>query len=334
MPTVAAPTAGQPEEVPATADEGRRELTDTVDLGQARADMGINGLLEELDDSLVGLVAVKERLREIEALLLIDTLRERFGLATSRPNLHMCFAGPPGTGKTTVANRMATILHALGYLPTDRLVTVSREDLVGQYVGHTAPKTKEVLQRAMGGVLFIDEAYSLHRPENERDYGAEAIEILLRVMEDDRDKLVVILAGYGDRMEQFFSLNPGLRSRIAHHIDFPEFGAAELVTIGRRMLCAQGYDLSPAAVPVFEEYVRLRRSQPHFANARSIRNAIERARLRHAARLVRAGGLVNRESLRLIEADDLLSSRVFQGDGRGSVTDDPVPRQPRGRASR
>ena len=312
MPSVAAPTAGQPEEVPATADEGRRELTDTVDLGQARADMGINGLLEELDDSLVGLVAVKERLREIEALLLIDTLRERFGLATSRPNLHMCFAGPPGTGKTTVANRMATILHALGYLPTDRLVTVSREDLVGQYVGHTAPKTKEVLQRAMGGVLFIDEAYSLHRPENERDYGAEAIEILLRVMEDDRDKLVVILAGYGDRMDQFFSLNPGLRSRIAHHIDFPEFGLDELVTIGRRMLSAQGYALSPAAVPVFEDYVRLRLGQPHFANARSIRNSIERARLRQAARLVERGGLVNRESLRLIEAEDLLASRVFQ----------------------
>ena len=286
---------------------------DSIDLGQARVEMGIQGLLEELDEQLVGLAQVKQRLREIEALLLVDNLRKRVGLCTSRPNLHMCFAGPPGTGKTTVATKMAAILHGLGYLSTDRLVTVSREDLVGQYVGHTAPKTKEVLQRAMGGVLFIDEAYSLHRPENERDYGAEAIEILLRVMEEDRDKLVVIFAGYGHRMDKFFSMNPGLRSRIAHHIDFPEFQASELVTIGRQILADQGYDLAPSAVPVFEEYVELRRAQPHFANARSIRNAIERARLRHAARLVRAGGTVDKDDLRLIEAEDLLASRVFAG---------------------
>lgn len=297
-------------------------ITDSssVDLGQARVELGIQGLLEELDDELVGLDAVKQRLREIEALLLVDNLRKRVGLSTSRPNLHMCFAGPPGTGKTTVATKMARILHGLGYLSTDRLITVSREDLVGQYVGHTAPKTKEVLQRAMGGVLFIDEAYSLHRPENERDYGAECIEILLRVMEEDRDKLVVILAGYGDRMDKFFSMNPGLRSRIAHHIDFPEFKSAELVTIGRQILTEAGYDLAPSAVPVFEEYVELRRTQPHFANARSIRNAIERARLRHAARLVRAGGTVDKDDLRLIEAEDLLASRVFAGRGSAGGT--------------
>lgn len=310
VPGVATPEA--PEDTSTGEEQESPGPGHSVDLDRARTDMGMNGLLDELDGSLVGLVPVKSRLREIEALLLVDRLRDRFGLATEPPTLHMCFAGPPGTGKTTVATRMATILHALGYLPTDRLITVSREDLVGQYVGHTAPKTKEVLQRAMGGVLFIDEAYSLHRPGNERDYGGEAIEILLRVMEDDRDKLVVILAGYGDRMDQFFSLNPGLRSRIAHHIDFPEFGLDELVTIGRRMLSAQGYALSPAAVPVFEDYVRLRLGQPHFANARSIRNSIERARLRQAARLVERGGLVNRESLRLIEAEDLLASRVFQ----------------------
>lgn len=276
-----------------------------------RAELGIDHTLDELAGMLVGLAPVKDRLRQVEALLLVDRLRNRFGLDSPRPNLHMCFAGPPGTGKTTVATRMAHVLHALGYLPSSRLITVTRDDLVGQYVGHTAPKTKEVLKRAKGGVLFIDEAYALHRPENERDYGQEAIEILLQVMEDQRDELVVILAGYRDRMDAFFTLNPGLRSRIAHHLDFPEFETDELVEIGRRMLVAQGYRLAPDAEPVFRDYVELRRSQPHFANARSIRNAIERARLRHAARLVTGGGTVDREALALIVPADLLGSSVF-----------------------
>ena len=283
----------------------------SVDIAAMRAELGVDHTLDELDETLVGLAPVKTRLRQIEALLLIDRLRQRFGLESPRPNLHMCFAGPPGTGKTTVASRMAEILHALGYLPSGHLVAVSREDLVGQYVGHTAPKTKEVLKRAMGGVLFIDEAYALHRPENERDYGQEAIEMLLQVMEEHRDRLVVILAGYGDRMDAFFALNPGLRSRIAHHLDFPEFDVDDLVEIGRRMLAEQGYQLTPDAEAVFREYVERRRTQPHFANARSIRNAIERTRLRHAARLVSAGGTVDREALRLIVPDDLLASSIF-----------------------
>jgi probable Rubsico expression protein CbbX len=283
----------------------------SVDLASLGAELGISRALEELDRQLVGLDAVKRRLAEIGALLLIDRLRVRFGLNASRPNLHMCFAGPPGTGKTTVATKMAEILHALGYLPSNHLVTVGREDLVGQYVGHTAPKTKEVVKRAMGGVLFIDEAYSLHRPDNERDYGQEAIEILLQVMEEHRDRLVVILAGYRDRMDGFFTLNPGLRSRIAHHLDFPGFDLDELVEIGERMLAEQGYELSMTAEPVFRDYVGRRRAQPHFANARSIRNGIDRARLRQAARLVKAGGLVNRDSLRLITPADLLASSVF-----------------------
>lgn len=283
----------------------------TADLDAMGTDLGINDTLDQLDRQLVGLDTVKQRLREIGSLLLIDHLRARFGLPSLRPNLHMCFAGPPGTGKTTVATKMATILHSLGYLPSDHLITVSREDLVGQYVGHTAPKTKEVVKRAMGGVLFIDEAYSLHRPDNERDYGQEAIEILLNVMEEHRDRLVVILAGYSDRMDAFFGLNPGLRSRIAHHLDFPEFTVAELIEIAHRMLAEQGYELGPMAEPVFVDYVTRRRAQPHFANARSIRNAIERTRLRQAARLVATGGLVDRDSLRLLDPADLLASRVF-----------------------
>jgi probable Rubsico expression protein CbbX len=283
----------------------------TVDIEAVRAELGVHRTLAELDEQLVGLVPVKQRLREIEALLLVDRLRERFGLESPRPNLHMCFAGPPGTGKTTIATRMAEILHALGYLPTDKLVTVSREDLVGQYVGHTAPKTKEVIKRAMGGVLFIDEAYALHRPDSERDYGQEAIEILLQAMEEHRDRLVVILAGYRDRMDAFFALNPGLRSRIAHHLDFPEFDLAELIEIGHRMVAEQGYELAPDAEPVFVSYLDRRRGQPQFAHARSVRNAIERARLRHAARVVSTGGRVDRDALRLIVSDDFLASRVF-----------------------
>ena len=286
----------------------------TVDIAAMRAELGVDRTLDELDDRLVGLAPVKSRLRQIEALLLVDRLRLRFGLESPRPNLHMCFAGPPGTGKTTVATRMAEILHALGYLPTDHLVTVTREDLVGQYVGHTAPKTKEVLGRAMGGVLFIDEAYSLHRPENERDYGQEAIEMLLAAMEDHRDRLVVILAGYGDRMDAFFALNPGLRSRIAHHLEFPDFELDDLVEIGRRMLAEQGYELAADAEVTFREYVERRLAQPHFANARSMRNAVERARLRHAGRLVDAGGAVDRDALRTITSDDILASSIFDED--------------------
>ncbi|MDQ3178869.1 MAG: AAA family ATPase [Actinomycetota bacterium] len=294
----------------------------TVDIAAMRAELGVDRTLDELDDRLVGLAPVKSRLRQIEALLLVDRLRHRFGLESPRPNLHMCFAGPPGTGKTTVATRMAEILHALGYLPTDHLVTVTREDLVGQYVGHTAPKTKEVLARAMGGVLFIDEAYSLHRPENERDYGQEAIEMLLAAMEDHRDRLVVILAGYGDRMDAFFALNPGLRSRIAHHLEFPDFELDDLVEIGRRMLAEQGYELAADAEPTLREYVERRLAQPHFANARSMRNAVERARLRHAGRLVDAGGAVDRDALRTITSDDILASSIFDEDDEDGGDDD------------
>ena len=245
QPSAGQQSPGQPAEPPAA--ERRLSEGDEVDLDRARAELGIEHALEQLDVELVGLLPVKERLRDVASLLLVDRLREELGLRSDRPNLHMSFTGPPGTGKTTVATKMAQILHGLGYLPTAHLVTVSREDMVGQYVGHTAPRTKDVLNRAMGGVLFIDEAYALHRPENERDYGQEAIEILMQVMEEQRDRLVVILAGYGDRMERFFATNPGLRSRIAHHLDFPPFSRDELVEIGHRVLAEQGYELAPAA---------------------------------------------------------------------------------------
>jgi probable Rubsico expression protein CbbX len=283
-----------------------------VDFASERAESGIDVYLDEFDAQLIGLAPVKRRIAEVASLLLVDTVRARLGLTTQRPTLHMSFTGNPGTGKTTVATTMAEILHRLGYLRTPRIVTVTRDDLVGEYIGHTAPKTKEVLKRAMGGVLFIDEAYYLHRPENERDYGQEAIEILLQVMEERRDDLVVILAGYGDRMSQFFASNPGFRSRVAHHIEFPDYSDDELVAIADRMITEQQYRLSTGARVALGEYVARRRTQPQFANARSIRNALDRARLRQANRHV-ATGVVTAADLSTIDAVDLRESRVFSG---------------------
>lgn len=282
-----------------------------VDLAELRASTGTDEVLASLDRELVGLASVKERVSELAALLLVDRAREKFGITAPRPNLHMSFTGCPGTGKTTVALRMAELLHRLGYLRKGHLVTASRDDLVGQYVGHTAPKTKEVVKRAMGGMLFIDEAYYLYRPENERDYGQEAIEILLQVMENRRDDLVVILAGYGDRMQKFFTSNPGFRSRIAHHIDFPDYEPEELLAIGDIMLAEQSYHLSEEARTAFSEYVERRMQQPHFSNARSIRNALDRARLRQANRLFQSGGTITKRDLVTLTADDIRASRVF-----------------------
>jgi probable Rubsico expression protein CbbX len=272
----------------------------------------IGAVLDDLDDELVALTPVKRRIREIAALLVIDRLRREAGLAAERPSLHMCFTGNPGTGKTTVGLRMAEILHRLGYLEKRQMVSVTRDDLVGQYVGHTAPKTKDVLGRARGGVLFIDEAYYLHRPENERDYGQEAIEILLQVMENDRDNLVVILAGYKDRMDTFFASNPGMASRIAHHVDFPDYTVDELMRIAQMMLGRQAYRVSPAGDRALRDYVERRTRLPRFAHARSIRNAIDRARLRHASRLFDADGELGRDALMTIEAEDIYASSVFK----------------------
>jgi len=285
---------------------------DAVDLAALARETGVPEVLDELERDLVGLAPVKARIRDIAALLLVDRGRRLVGLPAEPPSLHMCFTGNPGTGKTTVAMRMAEILHRLGYVRKGHLVAVTRDDLVGQYIGHTAPKTREVLKRAMGGVLFIDEAYYLYRPENERDYGQEAIEILLQVMENHRDDLVVILAGYKDRMDTFFQSNPGMASRIAHHIDFPDYGVDELYAISGLMLTKMGYRLAPDAEVALREYIARRITQPHFANARSVRNALDRARLRQASRLVAATGrAVSRDDLATITAADLRASRVF-----------------------
>jgi probable Rubsico expression protein CbbX len=282
-----------------------------LDLADELRASNVGEVLDSLERELIGLQPVKTRIRETAALLLVARMRRKLGLSAGAPSLHMSFTGNPGTGKTTVALRMAQILHRLGYIRRPEVVSVTRDDLVGQYIGHTAPKTREVLKRAMGGVLFIDEAYYLYKPENERDYGAESIEILLQVMENQRDDLVVILAGYKDRMDTFFRSNPGMRSRIAHHIDFPDYDPQELLGIAQLMLERMQYRLSAPAQAALQEYIVRRMAQPDFANARSIRNALDRARLRHANRLFAAGGTLDRERLMTIEAADIRASRVF-----------------------
>jgi probable Rubsico expression protein CbbX len=289
----------------------------SVDLNAILQEANVFEILDQLDRELIGLAPVKRRIREIASFLVVSKARALMGIEAGAPSLHMCFTGNPGTGKTTVAMRMADILFRLGYVRKGHVVSVTRDDLVGQYIGHTAPKTKDVLKKAMGGVLFIDEAYYLYRPENERDYGQEAIEILLQVMENNRDDLVVILAGYKDRMDTFFKSNPGMSSRIAHHIDFPDYSDSELLQIADKMVQGMHYTLEPLAREALARYIELRKTQPHFANARSIRNALDRARLRQANRVFALastpGHLATRDELSCISADDVLASRVFKG---------------------
>jgi len=311
--------ADSPSKITAPEPEASANTGSTVrSVGAVLAQSQVENVLAELDRDLVGLAPVKARIRDIAALLVIDKLRANLGLTSQAPPLHMSFTGNPGTGKTTVALRMATILHRLGYVRKGHLVAVTRDDLVGQYIGHTAPKTRDVLKKAMGGVLFIDEAYYLYRPENERDYGQEAIEILLQVMENQRDDLVVILAGYKDRMDTFFRSNPGMNSRVAHHLDFPDYGVDELMQIAHQMLVQQNYRFGDGAEDAFARYLRRRITQPHFANARSVRNALDRMRLRQASRLFAdRERVLTAGDLGTLAASDILASRVFQqGDAK------------------
>lgn len=310
------------------ASESQRESEDGAspadqfsDTESARA--AVNEVLEEMDRDFVGLGSVKTRIREIAALLVIDRLREENDLSSERPTLHMSFTGKPGTGKTAVSLKMADILHRLGYVEHGHLVTVTRDELVGEYVGQTAPKTKEVVESAYGGVLFIDEAYYLHRPNNERDYGQEAIEVLLQAMEGDRDKFVVVLAGYKEPMQEFFNANPGMGSRVAHHIHFPDYTVDELMQIADMMLEQQGYQVSEEGEQAFREYIARRVEQPRFANGRSIRNAIERARMRQANRLFDAEETPSRDELLTIEADDIRKSSVFEEEQEAGAEPSP-----------
>ena len=308
---------------PTGAEESR------IDLQKSYDTLGIQQLLNQLDEELIGLRPVKLRIREIAALLVVNRAREEMNLQTTPPGLHMSFTGRPGTGKTTVAARMSKILHSLGYVRKGHVVTATRDDLVGQYIGHTAPKTREMLRKAMGGVLFIDEAYYLYRPDNERDYGSEAIEILLQVMENNRNDLVVIFAGYKERMDVFYQSNPGLSSRVANHIDFPDYTEVELLAIAKLILASENYRFSEEATEAFAIYIQRRRQLPYFANARSIRNAIDRARMRQANRLFnQQAGLLSKNDLMTIEASDITASRVFAGEIEGLDRSQPIIQTP------
>ena len=289
-------------------------MNNSVNLQEEYAKTEIAKILNLLNEELVGLAPVKSRIREIAALLLIDKLRKNLGITSANPGLHMSFTGSPGTGKTTVGLKMADILFQLGYIEKGHLLTVTRDDLVGQYIGHTAPKTKEVLKKAMGGVLFIDEAYYLYKPDNERDYGSEAIEILLQVMENQRDDLVVILAGYKEPMDKFYESNPGLSSRIANHIDFPDYTVEELLKISKLMLEEQQYQLTPDAEVALKNYIQKRKEKALFANARSVKNALDRARMRQANRIFDSRGqILTKKELVNLEASDILQSTIFNG---------------------
>ena len=291
------------------------DKTASINLREEYNKTDIQQIIANLEADLVGLAPVKSRIRQIAALLLLDRLRKGLGLTSGNPGLHMSFTGSAARGKTTVALKMADILYKLGYIRKGHLLTVTRDDLVGQYIGHTAPKTKEVLKKAMGGVLFIDEAYYLYKPNNERDYGSEAIEILLQVMENQRDDLVVILAGYKERMDVFYESNPGLASRIANHVHFPDYTADELLTIAKMMLEEQQYKLTVEAESVFLDYIKLRKEEPMFANARSVKNALDRARMRQANRIFETNptqGITKAELVTLVPSD-ILQSRLFKG---------------------
>jgi len=284
----------------------------TLNLQEEYKNTQIQELLDQLENDLVGLRPVKQRIKEIAALLLVHRLRKNLGLTSSSPGLHMSFTGSPGTGKTTVAEKMADILYRLNYIKKAQLLTVTRDDLVGQYIGHTAPKTKQVLKNAMGGVLFIDEAYYLYKPDNERDYGSEAIEIILQVMENKRDELVMIFAGYKEKMDKFYESNPGLSSRVANHVDFPDYTPDELVQIGKLILDEQQYVLTSEAEEALYKYIDRRRELPHFANARSIRNALDRSRMRQANRIFSSKQEeLTKSDLVTIQAEDILKSRIF-----------------------
>jgi len=288
---------------------------------------GVKDILEKLDNDMVGLIPVKSRVREIAALLVVDKLRRNLGLDTSVPSLHMCFTGAPGTGKTTVAMRMGQILQRMGYCRSGHLVVATRDDLVGQYVGHTAPKTKEVIKKAMGGVLLIDEAYYLYNASNDRDYGQESIEILLNVMEENREDIVVILAGYKDRMDKFFSFIPGMSSRIGNHIEFPNYEADELLSIAKVMVRDLEYEMSPAAEPIFFEYIKKRMTMPYFSNARTVRNAVDRARMRAAIRLFNtatsagANGMVSKKDLMTLEEADFVTVQELSARGDDAIVE-------------
>ncbi|ABI63038.1 CBBX protein [Granulibacter bethesdensis] len=293
----------------ATAISSVSDIEPIIDLQKELESAGVREVLEALDHEMIGLAPVKSRLREICALLLVDNVRRRHGLMSEAPSLNMAFTGNPGTGKTTVAARMAGVLYRLGFTSRDRLVSVTPDDLLSDTIGQTAQRTKDAIARASGGVLLIDQAHFLLRGDN--GFGQEALEILLQVMERPEADVVFILTGYTREMQHLYSSMAGIRSRIAHHIEFPDYNEEELLDIAEAMLMRQNYRFSDSGREAMIRFIAQRRTEPFFGNGRTIRNALDIARLRQANRLVAIGGQVTPAQLQTLEAPDVLGERLF-----------------------
>lgn len=269
-------------------------------------------ILSELD-SLVGLESVKDTVREVFAFIYMQQRRQQLSLRTEPVVLHMVFKGNPGTGKTTVARLLAKMFHESGLLEKGHLVEVERADLVGEYVGHTAQKTREHIKRALGGVLFIDEAYSLARG-GEKDFGREAIDTLVKSMEDYRNQFIAILAGYEREMEWFLSTNPGLPSRFPIHLSFPDYDLRTLLSIAKGIVREREYRLCIDAEQKLQLLLEEKRQTEsflgHFSNARLVRNIIEAAIRKHAIRLFNERRVSKDQAMTLTAAD-------FLGEGMG-----------------
>jgi probable Rubsico expression protein CbbX len=288
---------------------------EAIDIRDCYVQTGIEDILHSLDKELVGLKSVKNRMREISSVLLFDRIREIQELPVLNSSLHMAFTGRPGTGKTSVAGKIALVLRNLGYLTKGHITNVTREDLVGQYVGHTAPKTREQLQKARGGILFIDEAHHLYKPDNERDYGAEAIELLLQVMENQRDDLIIIFGGTKNKLEGFFNSNPGVSSRIGNHVDFPDYNVSELTEITEFVLNNENrYKFKSDTLEVLIFYLTQLVKFPAFANVRTVKIFLNQLLSYQAIRVEKTlsnTGTLDYEALVNIKKEDF---KYFTGD--------------------
>jgi probable Rubsico expression protein CbbX len=281
-----------------------------IDIKDCYIQTGIEDILSTMDKELVGLKNVKNRVKEISSVLLFDRIREIKELSSLNSSLHMAFTGRPGTGKTSVAAKIALVLRSLGYLTKGHITNVTREDLVGQYVGHTAPKTREQLQQAQGGILFIDEAHHLYKPDNERDYGSEAIELLLQVMENQRDDLILIFAGGKANIDKFFNSNPGISSRIGNHVDFKDYDVADLTDITKFLLHNDNrFKFTDEALEILVFYIGQLISFPAFANARTVKVFLNQLLAYQAVRvenLLLKNGNLNYDDFVTITKDDFI----------------------------
>merc|ERR1711988_180321 len=243
-------------------------------------------VIDDLDNELIGLKPVKDKMRRYAGQMLSQQIRKDAGVRAEIPPLHHVFTGNPGTGKTTVAMKMGELYREMGFINSGHTVQATRADLVGQYIGHTGPKTKEMITRSFGGILFIDEAYGLYK-EDSRDYGSEVLEMLVKFMDTTPNSdFVIILAGYRNLMTKMLNANLNLMSRMGNWIDFPDYNDDELLEISQLLANTYGYNYDNDAQDTFKEFMRIRKEFPYFSNARTVRNCMERARRIAATRIL------------------------------------------------